>query len=103
MKTRWNHLAVAVVVGAVVFTGCSFEASVGNSGLDMQELEKGIFEGIEEQTGAELESVECPDEMDEEEGLNFECTATDTTGESVQVRVVQTDDDGNVEWEIINE
>ncbi len=103
MKTRMGHLVAAIVVGAIVLSACSFEASVGSSGLDMEKLENGIFDGIEEQTGVEMESVECPEEMDEEEGLNFECTATDTSGESVQVRVVQTDDEGNVEWEIIEE
>jgi hypothetical protein len=90
-----------VVAAVAMFSACSFEASIGESGLDMDKLEDSIFEGIEEQTGVELESVDCPDEMDQEEGLNFECKATATDGESVQVRVVQTDDEGNVDWEII--
>lgn len=100
---RPTQRLVAISVLALTLSGCSFEASIGSSDeLNTQKLEDEIAKGIEEQTPVIVESVECPDDMKQEEGRNFECKATADDGSSRQVRVVQTDDDGNIDWELIN-
>jgi hypothetical protein len=87
-------LALPLLVGA-----CSFSASVGGN-LATDKVETEILNGIEAQTEAEIDSVECPDEVKMEQGNDFECTATDSQGNSAQVQVTQTDDEGNINWEL---
>jgi len=81
-----------IVLGAVL-AGCT-------SQLDTDKAEREIKKGIAEQTGVEVKSVECPDEVETEEGDTFECTAVAESGDEVSVKVTQTDDEGNVNWEL---
>jgi hypothetical protein len=67
--------------------------------LDTDQLESEIASGIEEQTGAQV-SVDCPGDVDIEAGSTFTCTAMDEQGTERTVRVTQTDDEGNVDWEL---
>lgn len=92
-----KYLIVLIAVLAVSLTGCEF--SVGGN-LDMEEVETGISDGLEEQLDVEIESVDCPEEVKMEKGNDFECTATDSEGSSATISVVQTNDDGNLDWEI---
>jgi hypothetical protein len=91
-------LAVTIGLIAVGLSACSF--SVG--GLDMNELKKQITTGVETQTGVELEEIDCPKNRDVEQGDTFACTATTTDGRVITLRVTQTDDQGNVNWEVVD-
>ncbi len=89
---------MAVLV-ALMFAACSF--SFGGTSLDMDKIQDEISSGIEEQTGVVIESVECPEEVDAEEGESFTCDVTAEDGTTAVVQVDQTDSDGNVTWEIV--
>jgi major membrane immunogen (membrane-anchored lipoprotein) len=69
--------------------------------LDMDKVESGIRNGLNEQLDVDAE-VECPDERDAKKGDTFECSVT-VDGEKRTVRVEQTNNDGNVRWELVEE
>lgn len=99
---RRGPSALALLVGLAVLTGaCEF--SFGGRTLDTDTIENEIAQGIEEQTGISVQSVECPDDVDAEAGNTFRCTATADDGSTAPVRVTQQDDEGNVEWELESE
>lgn len=93
-RTRWMATASAAMI--LGLAGCSF--SVG--GLDMAKAQTEIAKGIEEQTGATGVAVTCPESVPIEQGSTFNCTATTGDGQSATVTVTQTDDQGNINWEI---
>lgn len=68
--------------------------------LEMDDVESEIQNGIAEQTGVTVTSVECPDEVEAAEGDTFECTATAEDGSEATVEVTQTSDDGDISWEV---
>jgi hypothetical protein len=87
--------AAALCAGA---TGCSFSAST-SSNLDIPKAEQEIAKGIQEQTG-ETATVECPEPVEMKQGGTFICTATFTSGLTGTISVEQTDDQGNVNWQL---
>jgi hypothetical protein len=89
-------LALAVAALALM-TGC--QVSVGG-GLDTDAVEAEISRGIEEQTDAAVQSVDCPDDVDAEAGNSFTCSVTAEDGSTATVDVTQEDDEGNVSWEL---
>ena len=93
MLVRESGLAIVVVAAAVAFVGC------GDS-LDIDKAEEEIGTGIEEQTGATGVTVTCPDDVELEAGGTFDCSATDSQGEEGTVSVEQTDDEGNIRWQL---
>lgn len=95
-RMRW----VAVVPATMVLglAGCSFSASVGS--LDVQKAQEEIAKGIEQQTGATGVTVKCPESVPLEQGNTFTCAVTASTGETATVSVTQTDNQGNINWEL---
>lgn len=71
---------------------------VPSTGLDIAKLENSIATDIAAQVGGEW-TVQCPDDIPQEQGLTANCEATSADGQSVMVNVTQTDDQGNVTWE----
>lgn len=84
-----------VLIAAISLAACTTTRT-----LDSDELERQIAAGIETQTGASVASVDCPDDVPLQAGHSFSCTATADDGSSATVAVTQTDDQGNVEWEV---
>lgn len=84
---------VMIMIAALALAGCT-------QVLDDQELESEISSGIEEQTGVTGVSVDCPSDVPLEQGNTFNCSATSDEGDVGQVQVTQTDDEGNVRWEL---
>jgi hypothetical protein len=82
----------AVLLMSIPFIACS-------KTLDTSDIETQIKSGIEDQTGATIESVGCPDGVDVEAGATFDCTVKGAQG-SGTVTVTQKDDQGNVTWEL---
>lgn len=68
--------------------------------LDTDGLEPMLKQQVERETGATLTSIDCPSDVRAEAGGTFECTAKETSGATFTVKVVQTDDQGHVTWEI---
>ncbi len=85
----------AAALASAALTGCSF--SVGGN-LDIDTLETTIATEMEQQLELPgTPTVTCPEEVPIEEGNVFTCVA-ELGGDSVDVEVTQTDDEGNVTW-----
>jgi hypothetical protein len=97
-NTHKTILAGVVILATSGLSACSF--SVG--GLDMNKLKEAITTGVEAQTGVEITSIDCPPNRDVEEGDTFDCTATIEDGNSLTIKVTQTDDQGNINWEVVD-
>ncbi len=90
MKTR--------LVPTIAITALAGLAVAGCGGLDTDEGEEKISDAVKQQTGAKDVSVDCPDDVDQKKGENFDCKVTgDATG---TVQVTQTNDDGNVTFDL---
>lgn len=87
--------------GIVLLLCCLLLLGACSKALNMDDVESGIQDGLNEQLDADAE-VDCPDERDAEEGDTFECSVT-ADGDELTVRVEQRDDEGNVRWELVQE
>ena len=83
------------LLGALALGGCGDDPK-----LDTEKLEADIAAGIEKQTGTGAVTVDCPDEIEQEEGLETECEVTAPGGVTATVVTTQTDDDGNADWKL---
>jgi hypothetical protein len=89
----------AMLLLLVVLLGAC-QVSVSDNKLDADKLELEVGRGIEEQTGIQVESVDCPDDVQIQAGDTFTCTVRAEDGSTAPVDVTQQDDEGNVTWEI---
>jgi hypothetical protein len=90
---RRAALAVTITTaGILLLTGCS-------SALDGAKLQDEISSGLATQVGGEW-TVTCPESEPLKTGATFTCTATDADGAAQTINVTQTDDQGNVTWEL---
>lgn len=86
----------------LVAVGASFAlAGCGESTLDTGKIESEIKPEVEDQTGTRDVAVSCPDDVEAEEGAEFECDLTAAGGVKAKVAITQEDDDGNVRWELV--
>ena len=85
--------ALALCAVAVLAGGC------GETVLDANEVGGEIGARIEELTGAEVESVVCPSDVEAKAGTTFTCTVTGTDGTSLTIAVRQTSADGALAFE----
>jgi Domain of unknown function (DUF4333) len=91
---RGRVLVFAVAAVAIAFTGCT-------KTLSLEATKTSIQEGLAKQLELEIASIACPAESRPlEAGDSFECTATLGEGATVVVKVAQTDDQGNIQWEV---
>ena len=88
----WHRLGATLIVPLVLFASCSTSKT-----LEADDLNEQIAAELEDTFGIEA-TVECPDDVEAEQGGNFECSAEDSAGTSLPVQVTQTDGDGNVDW-----
>ena len=95
-RKRW---AIYLLASLMLLPACSGSVSFGNT-LDTDKAEEEIAKGIEEQTEATIDSVECPDDVDIEAGHTFDCTVNVSDGSTETVTVTQDDDEGNITWEL---
>jgi hypothetical protein len=92
MRPRLISVAAAAAL-AVTAVACTPD-------LDTEGLEPMLKEQVQRETGTTVTSIDCPDNVKVEAGGTFECTATETSGATFTIKVVQTDDAGHVTWEI---
>jgi hypothetical protein len=76
----------------------AFAAGACSTKLDTEGLEPQLQDQIEAKTGSTITGVDCPGDVKVETGLTFQCTATEESGATFTVEVVQTNDAGNVTW-----
>ncbi|MGZ8631161.1 MAG: DUF4333 domain-containing protein [Actinomycetota bacterium] len=94
MRSRPARLA-AVAVLALAVAACT-------KTLDTDGLEGELTTQIEEQTGTTITTVDCPADVEVKTGGTFECTAEEESGTTLTIKVTQADDQGNVEWEVVD-
>jgi Domain of unknown function (DUF4333) len=95
MPGRVAPALALVIAAAFVAAGCSQK-------LDTGEIESGIQRDLAERTGTRIASVDCPDDVEADQGDRFRCTARAAAGERVPVEVIQEDGDGRVRWRLVN-
>ncbi len=88
---------VFVVFSVLALASCSFQASCGGKKLDHKKGEAELARRLEEAGGVPAK-VTCP-AAKLEKGLVIECT-TEMAGVPGKVKVTQTDDQGNVAFEM---
>jgi hypothetical protein len=82
-------LGSAAAAAALFVTGCS---------VDTEHVADQISEDLEAQLGTAYE-VSCPDDVDNEEGVTFTCTAEGEDGSSLTISAEVAEDD-TVAWEV---
>ena len=78
-----------------------FVAACGPAVLDDQKLEAAITSGFAQQTSVQVQSIDCPDNQKIQKDATFNCTLKGADGNSYTIKVTQTDDSGNVHWEVV--
>lgn len=69
--------------------------------LDMKAIETSVTSGVESQMSLPVASVACPKETKTAKaGDVFQCVVTPKDGGKATVTVTQSDDKGNVKWEV---
>jgi hypothetical protein len=84
---------VAVLALALPATGCSRV-------LDSASVENEIEKQLERQLSGVNVSIECPEDIPAGRGESFECTATTNDDQKATIAVVQTDDEGTIDFEV---
>ena len=82
-----RSLATAVVAGGSIL-------ALGGCNLDTGEAEGQIKKEVEKRAKVTGVKVDCPEDVEQKKGEDFECTVSGPV--SGKVKVTQKDDDGNV-------
>lgn len=89
-----RRLGTALLASAVLLLGaCTAQ-------INTAELEQQIKDELGSQSGVTPTSVDCPQDVAAEAGDTFECTAVADDGSVATITVTQSDDEGNVRWEV---
>ena len=100
MKTLRTSVAALVAALPLLLVACEGSVEVGGRILEGDDLEAEITDSLEEEVGQRPASIDCPDEVDVEEGGTFECALTADDGSTATVVVTMTDDEGSYEYEV---
>lgn len=87
-----------LLILSVALVGCGGSLTVTRY-LDVERFEGTVADGITEQTGTGIQSVDCPDEVAMEAGNDFECAVTDEHGKTGAVQITQ-GEDGDTRWKL---
>ena len=86
--------AAAVLCMAIIATACSKTLKIGD-------LESQLGDQLNSKLQTTGITVQCPDSVKAKAGGTFECTGTLTTGDTLTLKVTQTDDSGHVTWVVV--
>jgi hypothetical protein len=84
-------LVLAALAAPAVLVACGTET------LDADKAEAQIASSIEFQTGADVTSVDCPDDVKPEKGKRFTCEVTAADGTKATLNLRQTTEEGDVQ------
>ncbi len=93
MNLKRTTTLVLCLGATLALTGCTRR-------LDMEKLKTVLKDGFTAQTGVALKDVSCPESRDIKAGDSFDCKATTAGGATATLKVSQSDDQGNVKWEV---
>jgi len=89
---------LTVIASATLVIG-----ACGETEIDEGKAEAEIAAGYEEQVpGSEVEGVDCPDEIGNEQGSTAVCVMTLADGSVGDIDVEVLDDEGNIRWDVAN-
>ena len=88
----------ALAAGALVALSA---AGCGKAELDVERAEAALKSRITRQTGVEIDTVRCPQDVEAQRGDTFRCVAVASNGQRARVEVTQRDDAGNVSWRLV--
>ena len=95
-KTSGNRrIVIGAVVGLIVIALAVYFLVFAEATLDTAPIESQIEENLAGNPNAQVDQVDCPDDVTVEEGGEFQCTASGPGGEFT-VNLVQEDDEGTV-------
>lgn len=103
-RVRRSALVVWGLVVAVLLVGCDVEFSMSTGDSDATFDATRLGEDIAADLSAQLAGgfeVDCPEGQPAEPGLTFECEAVDDLGDVGIIGVTVVDEDGNVDWELL--
>jgi hypothetical protein len=82
---------------AAVLAASLAVAACGTKTLDTGDLESQLTDQLSADAGVDPAdvSVSCPEDIEVEQGHEFDCTLTAPNGDEVQVAVTLTDDEGS--------
>jgi hypothetical protein len=101
------HRAVIVCLLLAGLVGCAGDDDAPRDAppssavetLDTDGLEQELKHEIESQTDTKVRMVDCPT-VELEAGASFDCVAEDRSDTTYTIVVTQTDDQGNLVWEV---
>ena len=93
MRSRLVRAAIVACL-ALVATGCT-------KTLKIDELQTQLATQLNSQLNTTGIIVGCPSKVKAETGGTFNCTATLPNGDTVTIRVTQSDDQGHVTWRLV--
>ncbi len=96
MTLRASLLRPAAALG---LTAAFLVSCTGSLTLNNDTLQQKITEGLQQQAGVQA-VVTCPDDRPLKAGDTFHCSAVTADGSTLTITVVQTDDQGNVNWNV---
>jgi hypothetical protein len=88
----------AAAAGALVALSA---AACGKAELDVERAEASLKRQITRQTGIEIDTVRCPQDVEAQRGDTFRCLAVASNGQRARVDVTQRDDEGSVSWRLV--
>ena len=94
MRSRFARLAAFAVL-AIATVACT-------KTLDSDGLERELKTDLEGELAATITSVDCPSDIEVKTGDTFTCTAQEESGTSFTLEVTQSDDKGNVAWDLVD-
>lgn len=95
MKIKKPLMLSAGLASIFLLAGCTFGVT-----LDVAKLKQAVAEELAKED-IKLVDLVCPDNPSMKAGSEFDCTATDATGEKGVIHVTVDDDKGNVTWKLV--
>ena len=95
-RTRKPLLLAAAGLFALASAACQTTLT-----LNDDQLEQSITDQFLAQTQVALTTIDCPSDRPLQQGDTFTCTATTELDEALTISVTQTDDQGHVNWSVV--
>ena len=94
LTTRRALALATTCLSAALLAACSITST-----LSTDDIQSAISKGLTEQLGGTY-TVTCPSSIEAKAGATFDCEIVTATGATGVVTATQTDDKGNITWEI---
>jgi len=95
-RTRKPLLLAAAGLFALASAACQTTLTLNDDQLEQQ-----ITDQFLAQTQVALTAIDCPGDRPLQQGDTFTCTATTELDEPLTISVTQTDDQGHVNWSVV--